>query len=114
MSILQKKLPGFSKTLFLDITIPNNLLISKNISKFYKWKAKTTFKTQQWILTHTEVDIYVNVWTKFPLNNRQPSKAVQNLTVSHQNYKKNNRQQLKLPPHRHPLKQGSEIEYVLS
>ena len=63
MSILQKKLPVFSKTLFLDNTIPNKLLISENISKFYKWKAKTTLKTQQWILTHTEVNIYVNVWT---------------------------------------------------
>ena len=51
----------FSKTLFqvfLDITIPYNLLISENISKIYKWKAKTTFKTQQLILIRTKVNIY--------------------------------------------------------
>ena len=32
------------KTLFLDNTVPYNLLISENILKFSKWKAKTTSK----------------------------------------------------------------------
>ena len=32
------------KTLFLDNTVPYNLLISENILKFGNWKAKTTSK----------------------------------------------------------------------
>ena len=40
--------------------------MSEKISKFYKWKAKKTSKTQL-ILVYTEVNIYVNFWTKFPL-----------------------------------------------
>ena len=46
----EKPVPMFSKTLSLDITRPYNLLISENISKFHKWKAKTASKTQQLIL----------------------------------------------------------------
>ena len=59
------------KTFFLDNTIPYNLLVSENILKFYKWKAKKNSKTHQLKLIHTEVDIYVNFWTQFPINNRQ-------------------------------------------
>ena len=73
----------FSKTLFLDITIPYNLFISENISTFYKWKAKTTSQNKSANIDSyrsrgvlTEVNIYVNVWTKFPLDNRQPPKAL--------------------------------------
>ena len=72
------------KTFFLDNTVPYNLLVSENILKFYKLKAKTTSKTHQLILIHTEVDIYVNFWTQFPLNNRQKLSI---LTVSRQNWK---------------------------
>ena len=54
----------FSRTL-------NNLLISENILKFCEWKAKTTFKTHQLLVIHTEADIYFNFWTQFPINNRQ-------------------------------------------
>ena len=43
------------------------LQLAENISKFYKWKAKTTFKLQ--------VDVYLNSRTKFLLNNRT-SKAL--------------------------------------
>ena len=66
----------FLKTLSLDITRPYNLLISGSISKFSKRKVKTTSKTQQLILIYTEVHFYLNSWTKFPLNNCQPSKAL--------------------------------------
>ena len=66
----------FSKTLSLDITRPYNLLISESISKFPKRKAKTTSRTLQLILTYTEVHFYLNSWTKFLLNNCQPSKAL--------------------------------------
>ena len=48
---------SYSKSLFLDSTIPENLLISQNIWKFCKWKAKTTSKTYQLIIIYTEVDI---------------------------------------------------------
>ena len=37
--------------------MPNNLLISENILKFCEWKAKTTFKTHQLLVIHTEADI---------------------------------------------------------
>ena len=46
---VEKPVPIFSKTLSLDIIRPYNLLRSEKISKFYQRKAKTTFKTQQWI-----------------------------------------------------------------
>ena len=42
------------------------VLASENISKFYKWKAKTTFTTQQLISTYTEIYIYLNFPTKKP------------------------------------------------
>ena len=56
-----------------------NLLISENISKFDKWRAKTTSKTQQSKLIYIKVKIYLNFWTKFPLNNRQPSNPIETL-----------------------------------
>ena len=65
----------FSKTPFLafqDITKPYNLPIHENISKIYKWKAKTTSKTQQLkILIRAEVNIYFNFFTKLVTVNRQ-------------------------------------------
>ena len=45
-----KNLFSCPKTLFLDHTVPYKLLISKNILKFCKWKAKKTSKTHQLIL----------------------------------------------------------------
>ena len=64
---------------FLDITRPYNLLISENISKILKRKAlKTISKTQKlifYIMQYTGINIYLNSWTKFLLNSRQPSKA---------------------------------------
>ena len=39
------------------------------------WKSKATSKTQQVIVNYTEVNIYFNSWTKFSLNNGQPSKC---------------------------------------
>ena len=63
--------------------------------------AKTTFKTHQLILTHTEVNIYVNFGTKFPLNNRQPSKTVK-FNRQPSKLEKINRQPSKLTRHYHP------------
>ena len=60
----------FFISLLQDTTRPHNLHISENSSKFYYWKAKTTPRTQQLILIYTEVNIYLNSWTKFPLINR--------------------------------------------
>ena len=53
-----------------------------------------TSKTQRLILTYTEVNICFVSWTKFSLNNRPSSKA-----LNRQNWKKSNRQSSKLPPH---------------
>ena len=54
ISRLEKPVPMFSKTLSLDITRPQNLLLFENISKFYYvWLVKgqdTTSKTQRLIL----------------------------------------------------------------
>ena len=43
----ENQFPYSQKHSFVDIKIPYNLLVSENILKFYKWKAKTTSKTQQ-------------------------------------------------------------------
>ena len=87
-SKLEKPAPIFSKTHSLDITRPYNLLIFEIISKFYKWKTKSTSnKTQQLTPILTEVNIFLNSWTK-------PSKTL-----------KFNRQPSKLPPHWDLLKQ---------
>ena len=69
----------------LENSVP---MLSKNtLSRHYKtlqlayiWKyleilngnAKTTSKTQKFILIYTEINIFFNSWTKFLLNNRQP------------------------------------------
>ena len=74
------------------LTLKLTFLISENISKFCKWKARATSKTHQLILIHTEVNIYVNLWTNFPHNNRQPSK----------NLKCNRQPSKPPPPHWHP------------
>ena len=66
----KKSFKEFQISLLQDTTRPHNLHISENSSKFYYWKAKTTPKTQQLILIYTEVNIYLNSWTKFPLINR--------------------------------------------
>ena len=62
----------FSKTLSLDITKACNLLISQNISKFHRKKAKTASKTQQLVLINTE--IYISINSQASNNNCQPSK----------------------------------------
>ena len=75
----------FSKTLFQDIGRPCNLLISVNISTFYKWKAKTTSNSIQNTTVPINLcrsHIYLNSRTKCPLNNRQPSKWEKNYTQS--------------------------------
>ena len=48
--------------------------------------ANTIPKTEQLIIIYTEVNIYLNLksWAKFPLKNRQQSKAPF-LTVNRQN-----------------------------
>ena len=93
----------FSWTLSLNFTILGltTLFSPENASKFYTWKAKTASKTQQLILIYTQLNIYFNLWTKFSLTNRQPSKA---LKFSRQPSKleKNNRQRSKLSPHWDP------------
>ena len=66
--------PMFSKT--LDITMPYNLLMYKNISKVFNRKAKATSKTQHFLSIHKEFVIYFNFWTKFPINKRQLSKPL--------------------------------------
>ena len=48
----------FSCFRIASLTRPYNLLVSKNISKFYKWKAKTISKTQQLIII-SEVEVTV-------------------------------------------------------
>ena len=59
-------------SLSLDITRRYNVLKSENVATFHKWKAKTTFKAQQLMLINTEINIFLNSWTKFPLvTNRQ-------------------------------------------
>ena len=40
ISKLEKAVPIFSKTFFLDITTPYNLLISENVAKFLKVKGQ--------------------------------------------------------------------------
>ena len=40
ISKLEKPVPSFSKTLYLNIATLYNLLISENILKFCKWKTK--------------------------------------------------------------------------
>ena len=75
------------------------LPLSKNISKFYKQKARKTSETQQLISIYAELIIKCNSCTKCLLNNRQPYalKAVKfSLNLSLQNWKKCNRQQSKL------------------
>ena len=66
----KKSFKEFQISLLQDTTRQHNWHISENSSKFYYWKAKTTPKTQQLILINTEVNIYLNSWTKFPLINR--------------------------------------------
>ena len=39
-------------------------------------KGQETSKTQQFLSIYKEFVIYVNFWTKFPLNNHQPSKPL--------------------------------------
>ena len=51
-------------------------LISVGSSKFYYVKGQDNHQTQQLILIYTKVNNYLNSWTKFPLNNRKPSKAL--------------------------------------
>jgi len=84
---VEKPVDIFS-TLTLDITRPYNSLISENISKCYTCERKRQpskiSKTQQLISIYTEVNIYLNSWTKFPLNKRQTSKA---LELNHQQSK---------------------------
>ena len=83
---VEKPVDIFS-TLTLDITRPYNLLISENISKCYTCERtrqpRKISKTQQLISIYTEV-IYLNSWIKFPLTNRQTSKA---LKFNHQQSK---------------------------
>ena len=64
----------FSKTHSPDITRPYNFLISQNTMKIYSTEKgqDTTFST----LIYTLVNIYLNSWIRFPVNNRQPSKAL--------------------------------------
>ena len=73
-----------------------NLLLSKNISKIYRWKAKTSSKPQLLMLieVNTEVNIYLTFRFNFRFyikNNRQPSNAPK---INHKPSKleKNNRQ----------------------
>ena len=106
----------FSKTLSLDITKACNLLISQNISKFHRWKAKAASKTQQLILIKTEINAHLNSWIKFLLNNSQPSKGLKFNRQTSQLEKKNNRQSSKLPPRwerQKPLEIRKCIKYVL-
>ena len=88
----------------LSITRPYNLLYtSENISfKIYEWKAMmTTSERKQLPLNGMKVNIFLNSWTKFPLNNSQPSKA---LKFNRQllKLKKKNRQSSKPPSHWDP------------
>ena len=88
----------FSKTLFLDITANNTLqptCTRKKVSKFFKWKAKATSKTQRLLSIHTVVNIYFDFWTSFHL-----------ITVNHQNLQKFIRRPSKLEKkiHSHPSK----------
>ena len=67
----------FSKTPFVDTTRPYNLLRSENISKFSKRKAKTKLQNTKVNINLYEVNFtFKNSWTKFPLNNPQPSKSL--------------------------------------
>ena len=46
-------------------------------------KGQGNLQTQQLILIYTKVNNYLNFWTKFPLNNREPSKSLKfNLELS--------------------------------
>ena len=65
-SLNWKTCSQFSNTISPDITRPYTLLISENLI--------TTVN-----VNFTEVNMYLNSWTKFPLkvpNNRRPSKSV--------------------------------------
>ena len=68
--------------------IPYNLLISENISRFYTWKAKITFKTHQLILNHAQVNkIFTEIFgPNFHLITINHQK-LWNLTISRQNWK---------------------------
>ena len=63
----------FSKTLFQGITRPYNRLISENISKSYKWKAKTLGNFQ-----NTSLTLGLNFHLIYTVNRRK----LQNLTVN--------------------------------
>ena len=89
----------FSKTLFLDITANNTLqptYTRKKVSKFFKWKAKATSKTQRLLSINTVINIYFDFWTSFHLITvnhqnlqkfiRRPSKLEKKLTVTLQSY----------------------------
>ena len=101
---LKNRAPCSQKHSLWTLQDLTGLFSPENASIFYTWKAKAASKTQQLISIHTQLNIYFNLWTKFSLTNRQPSKA---LKFSRQPSKltkigKNNRQTSKLPPHGDP------------
>ena len=88
----------FSKTLFLGITRRTTCLCLKIFRNFISERPRQSPNKSVSII-HAEVNVYVTFWTNFPLNKRQPSKALKSnrrpsklekLTVSRQS-------------HRHPI-----------
>ena len=88
------------KTLSLDIKDLATCLYLKLFRNFKNERARQ-FNSLQLMLIHAQVNIYQNPCTKFPINNRQPSKALKfNRQLS--KWGKNNLEPLKLPPHWDP------------
>ena len=77
ISSLEKTRAMLSKTLSLNITRPSLQLsyILKYLESLYA-KCQGNLQNNSWILIYTEANIYFNSWTKFSLNNRQPSKLL--------------------------------------
>ena len=88
------------KTLSLDI---KDLATCVYLNLFQTFKNERTrqFNSRELMLIHAQVNIYQNSCTKFPLNNRQPSKALK-FNCQPSKLERNNRQPLKLPPHWDP------------
>ena len=59
----KKPVPMFVKTFSLDITRLLDLLLSDNILKVHKLKAKTTCITQQLTILNTEGNIFLSLLT---------------------------------------------------
>ena len=88
------------KTLSLDIKDLATCLYLKLFRNFKNERARQ-FNLLQLMLIHAQVNIYQNPCTKFPINNRQPSKALK-FNCQPSKLERNNRQPLKLPPHWDP------------